>query len=56
MSPGETVVFAGHSFRYDGADEFDKREAFGTAALVAIDALGRESGLWTTALPAITAC
>jgi cytochrome c-type biogenesis protein CcmF len=37
MSPGETVVFAGHSFRYDGADEFDKRESFGTAALVAID-------------------
>jgi cytochrome c-type biogenesis protein CcmF len=41
MAPGETVSFAGHTFTYSGSEEFDKRESFGTRALVVIDG-GRE--------------
>jgi cytochrome c-type biogenesis protein CcmF len=37
MAPGETVNFAGHTFTYNGSEEFDRREAFGTRAFVSID-------------------
>lgn len=37
LQPGESVVFAGHRFTYEGAELFDTPVKFGSRALVAID-------------------
>lgn len=37
LDPGETVTFSGHTFTYEGFEQFDTRATFGTKALIAID-------------------
>jgi cytochrome c-type biogenesis protein CcmF len=37
LDPGETVTFAGHTFTYQGSEEFDTRAKFGVSALVVVD-------------------
>jgi len=37
LAPGKSVTFAGHTFTYEGYQDFDTRATFGTKAFIAID-------------------